>query len=58
VLAHAYLRDDHVLDDVLPPEIPIPALSPKCSRRWQLAAAPSPAMTGDTLKRACAPARS
>jgi AMP nucleosidase len=27
VLAHAYLRDDHVLDDVLPPEIPIPALS-------------------------------
>ena len=25
VLAHAYLRDDHVLDDVLPPEIPIPA---------------------------------
>ncbi len=27
VLAHAYLRDDHVLDDVLPPEIPVPALS-------------------------------
>ena len=27
VLAHAYLRDDHVLDDVLPPEIPIPALA-------------------------------
>ena len=24
VLAHAYLRDDHVLDTVLPPEIPIP----------------------------------
>jgi len=23
VLAHAYLRDDHILDDVLPPEIPI-----------------------------------
>jgi len=27
VLAHAYLRDDHVLDDILPPEIPIPALA-------------------------------
>ncbi|MFC3711956.1 AMP nucleosidase [Sphingoaurantiacus capsulatus] len=27
VLAHAYLRDDHVLDEVLPPEIPIPALA-------------------------------
>ena len=24
VLAHAYLRDDHVLDDVLPVEIPLP----------------------------------
>ena len=23
VLAHAYLRDDHILDDVLPPDIPI-----------------------------------
>ena len=27
VLAPAYLRDDHVLDDVLPPEIPIPAIA-------------------------------
>jgi AMP nucleosidase len=27
VLAHAYLRDDHVLDEVLPPEIPIPAIA-------------------------------
>ena len=27
VLAHAYLRDDHVLDMVLPPEIPIPAIA-------------------------------
>ena len=27
VLAHAYLRDDHVLDDVLPVEIPIPAIT-------------------------------
>ncbi|MBF6328051.1 AMP nucleosidase [Nocardia transvalensis] len=27
VLAHAYLRDDHVLDDVLPPDIPIPSIA-------------------------------
>jgi AMP nucleosidase len=27
VLAHAYLRDDHVLDAVLPPEIPLPAIA-------------------------------
>jgi len=27
VLAHAYLRDDHVLDRVLPPEIPIPPIA-------------------------------
>lgn len=27
VLAHAYLRDDHILDDVLPPEIPVPAIA-------------------------------
>jgi AMP nucleosidase len=27
VLAHAYLRDDHVLDHVLPPEIPLPAIA-------------------------------
>ena len=27
VLAHAYLRDDHVLDAVLPREIPIPAIA-------------------------------
>lgn len=27
VLAHAYLRDDHVLDSVLPREIPIPAIA-------------------------------
>ena len=27
VLAHAYLRDDNVLDPVLPPEIPIPAIA-------------------------------
>jgi AMP nucleosidase len=27
VLAHAYLRDDHVLDAMLPPEIPIPPIA-------------------------------
>ncbi len=27
VLAHAYLRDDNVLDAVLPPEIPLPAIA-------------------------------
>ncbi|MEQ4986532.1 AMP nucleosidase [Proteus sp. fly-1089] len=27
VLAHAYLRDDHILDDVLPPDIPIPNIA-------------------------------
>ncbi|MDB5671520.1 MAG: nucleosidase [Alphaproteobacteria bacterium] len=27
VLAHGYLRDDHVLDDVLPVEIPLPAIA-------------------------------
>ena len=27
VLAHAYLRDEHVLDEVLPPEIPIPPIA-------------------------------
>jgi AMP nucleosidase len=27
VLAHAYLRDDHALDAMLPPEIPLPAIA-------------------------------
>jgi AMP nucleosidase len=27
VLAHAYLRDDHLLDDVLPSEVPLPAIA-------------------------------
>jgi AMP nucleosidase len=27
VLAHAYLRDDHVLDDIMPPEVPIPPIA-------------------------------
>jgi AMP nucleosidase len=27
VLAHAYVRDDHILDDELPPWVPVPALA-------------------------------
>ncbi|HAH10068.1 MAG TPA: AMP nucleosidase [Alphaproteobacteria bacterium] len=27
VLAHAYLRDDNILDEVMPPEIPLPAIA-------------------------------
>src|SRR4030095_11589710 len=27
VLAHAYLRDDHLLHDVLPSEVPLPAIA-------------------------------
>lgn len=27
VLAHAYLRDDHIMDAVLPPDIPIPSIA-------------------------------
>jgi AMP nucleosidase len=50
VLAHAYLRDDHVLDPVLPPEIPIPAIA-----EVQLALAKAAEMvsgsTGADLKR-------
>ncbi|MCA1654490.1 MAG: AMP nucleosidase [Sphingomicrobium sp.] len=38
VLAHAYLRDDHVLDEVLPPEIPIPAIAEVQTALFQAAA--------------------
>ncbi|MDQ3144719.1 MAG: AMP nucleosidase [Pseudomonadota bacterium] len=37
VLAHAYLRDDHVLDDVLPVEIPIPAIAEVQTAMYQAA---------------------
>ncbi|MEI6419844.1 MAG: AMP nucleosidase, partial [Sphingomonadales bacterium] len=49
VLAHAYLRDDHVLDDVLPPEIPIPALS-EVQKAMQLATEKVTGLSGDALK--------
>ena len=39
VLAHAYLRDDHVLDDVLPVEIPIPAIAEVQTAMYQAALA-------------------
>ena len=49
VLAHAYLRDDHVLDDVLPAEIPIPALS-EVQKALQRATEKVTGKAGDALK--------
>ncbi|HWE98321.1 MAG TPA: AMP nucleosidase [Caulobacteraceae bacterium] len=49
VLAHAYLRDDHVLDAVLPPEIPIPALA-EVQVALQRAAEIVTGESGDALK--------
>jgi AMP nucleosidase len=49
VLAHAYLRDDHVLDAVLPPEIPIPALA-EVQVALQRAAEMVTGESGDGLK--------
>ena len=50
VLAHAYLRDDHVLDDVLPPEIPIPAIA-EVQTAMARAAEVISGQSGDELKR-------
>ncbi|WP_174297394.1 AMP nucleosidase [Sphingomonas bacterium] len=50
VLAHAYLRDDHVLDDVLPPEIPVPAIA-EVQQALARAAATVSGQDGDELKR-------
>ena len=49
VLAHAYLREDNILDDVLPPEIPIPALA-EVQVALQEAAADVTGETGEALK--------
>ena len=49
VLAHAYLRDDHVLDDVLPPEIPVPAIA-EVQQALQEAAEAVTGAHGDSLK--------
>ena len=50
VLAHAYLRDDHVLDDVLPVEIPVPAIA-EVQRALYDAAKKVSGQSGDELKR-------
>jgi AMP nucleosidase len=50
VLAHAYLRDDHVMDKVLPPEIPIPPLA-EVQVALNTAAERITGETGDVLKR-------
>ncbi|MXO64719.1 AMP nucleosidase [Altericroceibacterium endophyticum] len=49
VLAHAYLRDDHILDDVLPPEIPLPAIA-EVQRALALAAEQVSGTHGPDLK--------
>jgi AMP nucleosidase len=50
VLAHAYLRDDHILDDVLPPEIPVPAIA-EVQLALARAAEKISGQTGEELKR-------
>ena len=50
VLAHAYLRDDHVLDAVLSPDIPIPAIA-EVQVALQETAAAVTGETGDALKK-------
>ncbi len=50
VLAHAYMRRDGILDRVLPPHIPIPALA-EVQQALQEAAAQVTGEQGETLKR-------
>jgi AMP nucleosidase len=50
VLAHAYLRDDKVLNGVLPPEIPLPVIA-EVQQALQEAAKVVTGETGDGLKR-------
>jgi AMP nucleosidase len=50
VLAHAYLRDDKVLDSVLPPEIPIPSIA-EVQVALQKAAEQVTGESGDELKK-------
>ena len=50
VLAHAYLRDDHVLDGVLSPDIPIPPIA-EVQVALQEASAEVTGDTGEALKR-------
>ena len=51
MLAHAYLRDDHVLDDVLPPEMPIPPLAEVQVALAEAAAEIVTGESGEALKR-------
>ena len=50
VLAHAYMRRDGILDRVLPPNIPLPALA-EVQQVLQQAAAEITGAQGDTLRR-------
>jgi len=50
VLAHAYLRDDHIMDDVLPPAIPIPAIA-EVQQAFNAAAVRVTGEDGDVLKK-------
>jgi AMP nucleosidase len=50
VLAHAYLRDDHVLDAVLPPDIPIPSIA-EVQRALYDATKSVSGMPGEQVKR-------
>jgi AMP nucleosidase len=50
VLAHGYLRRDRILDDLLPPEIPVPALA-EVQVALQQAAAAVTGEAGTALKR-------
>jgi AMP nucleosidase len=50
VLAHAYLRDDHVLDAVLPPDIPIPSIA-EVQRALYDAAKSVSGMPGEEVKK-------
>jgi AMP nucleosidase len=50
VLAHGYVREDHVLDEDLPPWVPIPALA-EVQRALEAAVADVTQLTGYELKR-------
>jgi len=50
VLAHAYMRRDRILDDLVPPEVPVPALA-EVQMALQEAAARVTGERGDALKR-------
>src|SRR3546814_1887919 len=51
VLAHAYLRDDRVLDEMLPPEIPIPAIARSEEHTSELQSLMRISYTGCCLKK-------